>query len=76
MNDEIFYHANDLTEPARTDLGMDVRQGASRLRSKPNGVNNDDVEDQDDDPKKGKEEKTSETNLGAMETDLLQYQFS
>ena len=57
MNDEIFYHENDLTVPARRDLGIDVRQGASGLRSKPNGANNDDVEDHYDDPKNERKRK-------------------
>ena len=29
LNDELFYHAGDLTVPARPDSGMDMRQGPS-----------------------------------------------
>ena len=29
--DELFYHAGDLTVPARPDSGMDMRQGPSGL---------------------------------------------
>ena len=29
VNDELFYHAGDLTVPARLDSGLDMRQGHS-----------------------------------------------
>ena len=30
VNNELFYHAVDLTVPARPDSGKDMRQGTSR----------------------------------------------
>ena len=35
VNDELFYHAGDLTVPARPDLGLDMRQGPSGPGPKP-----------------------------------------
>ena len=54
---------------------MDMRQGPSGPGPKPN-AKDDDVMDQDDDPMEGKEDKMSELDLGALERDLLEYQFS
>ena len=73
VNDELFYHAGDLTVPARPDSGMDMRQGPSGPGPKPD-ANDDDVMDQDDDPMEGKEDKTR--GLDALKRDLLEYQFS
>ena len=56
VNDELFYHAGDLTVPAWPDSGIDMRQGPSRPGPKPD-ANEDDVMDQDDDPMEGKEYK-------------------
>ena len=55
---------------------MNIRQGPSGPGLKPDDVNNDDMEDQDDDPMNGKEEKTSGMDLGSLERDLLKYQLS
>ena len=35
VNDELFYHAEDLTVPARPDSGIDTRQGPSGPEPKP-----------------------------------------
>ena len=56
MNDELLYHAGDLTVPARPDLVMDMRQGPSGPGPKPD-AKDDDVTDQGDDPIEGKEGK-------------------
>ena len=75
VNDELFYHAGDLTVPVRPDSGRDTRQGPSGPKPKPD-TNDDEQMDQDDDHKEGKVEKWSEMDLGALERDLLEYQFS
>ena len=54
---------------------MDMRQGPSGPEPKPD-ARYDDAMDQDDDPLQGKEDKTSGLDLGALERDLLEYQFS
>ena len=61
--------------PVRPDFGMDMRQGplGPGLTS---DANDDDAMDQNDDPMEGKEDKTSALDLGALERDLLEYQFS
>ena len=69
------HHAGDLTVQARPDSGRDMRQGPSGPKPKPD-TNNDEQMDQDDDHMEGKGEKTSEMDLGALERDLLEYQFS
>ena len=74
VNDELFYHAGDLTVPARPDSGMDMRQGPSGPEPKPD-TNDDERMDQDDDHTEGKGEKSGEMDLGALERDLLEYQF-
>ena len=66
VNDELFYHAGDLTVPARPDSGMDQNQ--TRMINE--------LMDQDDDHMKGKGEKSGGLDLGALERDLLEYQFS
>ena len=75
VNDELFYHAGDLTVPARPDSGMDMRQGPSGPGPRPD-TNNYDQMDQDDDPMEGKNDKSSGLDLGALERDLLEYRFS
>ena len=74
VNDELFYHAGDLTVSARPDSGLDTRQGPSGPKSKPD-ANDDELMDQDDDNIGGKAEKSGEMDLGALERDLLEYQF-
>ena len=75
VNDELFYHAGNLTVPARSDSGMDLGQGPSGPGPKPD-AKDDDVTDQGDDPMEGKEDKTSRLDFGALERDLLEYQFN
>ena len=69
VNDEVFYHAEDLTGPAGPDSGMDMRQGSSGPG--PGPKLDDAAEDQDDGPIYGKEEKTNGVDLEAIERDLL-----
>ena len=59
VNDELFYHAGDLTVPARPDSGMDMRQGPSEPKPRPD-TNDDEQMDQDDDHMEGKGEKSGE----------------
>ena len=75
VNDELFYHAGDLTVPARPDSGVDTRQGPSGPGPKPD-ANDDEQMDQDEDDTRGRTERPSETDLGALERDLLEYRFS
>ena len=75
VNDELFYHAGHLTVPARPESGRDMRQGPSRPKPKPD-TNDDEQMDQDVDHMEVKGEKLSEMDLGALERDLLEYQFS
>ena len=77
VNDELFYHAGDMTVPARPDSGIDSRQGPSGPRPKPD-AGDDELMDQDDDDNdtEGKTGKPGETDLGALERDLLEYRFS
>ena len=65
VNDELFYHAGDLTVPARLDSGRDMRQGPSGPKPKPD-KKDDEQMDQDDDHMEGKGEKSSEMDLGAL----------
>ena len=76
MDDELFYSAGDLTVPARPDSGMDTRQVPSGPKSKPDDADEDELMDQDDDPKEGKGKKSCGVDLGALERELLEYQFS
>ena len=71
VNDKLFYHAGDLTVPARPDSVMDMRQGPSGPEPKPD-TNDDERMDQDDDHMEGKGEKSSEMDLGekSSERDL------
>ena len=59
VKDELFHHAGDLTVPARPASGMDMRQGPSGLKPKPD-TNDDERMDQDDDHMEGKGEKSGE----------------
>ena len=56
VNDDLFYHAGDLTVPARPDSGMDMRQGPSGPGPR-SDTNDDEQMDQDDDhmEEKGKQ---------------------
>ena len=73
VNDELFYHAGDMTVPARPDSGTDSRQGPSGPRPKPD-ADDDELMDQDDndDEDGSKTEKPGKTDLGALERDLLE----
>ena len=53
VNDELIYHAGDLTVRARPDSGIDMRQGPSGLGPKPD-PNEDELMDQDDNHVEGK----------------------
>ena len=75
VNDELFYHAGDLTVPARPDSGMDMRQSPSGPGPKPD-TNDDELIDQDDNHLKGKGENSGGLDLGALERDLQEHQFS
>ena len=77
VNDELFYHAGDMTVPARPDSGIDTRQGPSGPKPKPE-AGDDELMDQDnnDNDIEGKTGKPGETDLGALERDLLEYRFS
>ena len=82
IKDQVFYHAGDLMIPARPDSGVDMRQGPSGPRPKPNdggkeGDANKENENQGKgDPMEGKGDKMSEFNLAALERDLLEYDFN
>ena len=77
VNDELFYHAGEMTVPARPDSGIDTRQGLSGPNPKPD-ADDDELMDQDDNDNdiEGKTGKPGETDLGALERDLLEYRFS
>ena len=77
VDDELFYHAGDMTVLARPDSGTDARQGPSGPKPKPD-ADDDELMDQDDndDETGSKTEKPGETDLGALERDLLEYRFS
>ena len=75
VNDELFYHAGDLTVPARPHSGVDTRQGPLGPKPKPD-ANDDELMDQDDDDMREKTGRPGETDLGALERNLLEYRFS
>ena len=75
VNDELFYHAEDLTVPARPDSGMDMRQGPLGPGPRPE-TNDDEQMDQDDEHMEGKVDKSNGLDLGVLERYLLEYQFS
>ena len=76
VNDRLFYHAGDMTVPARPDSGIDSRQGPSGPRPKPDAGDDELMDQDDDDDIEGKTGKPGETDLGALERDLLEYRFS
>ena len=78
VNDELFYHAGDMTVPARPDSGIDTRQGPSGPKPKTDADDDDELMDQDDNDNdiEGKTGKPGETDLGALERTLLEYRFS
>ena len=76
VDDELFYHAGDMTVPARPDSGIDSRQGPSGPRPKPDAGDDELMDQDDDDDIEGKTGKPGETDLGALERDLLEYRFS
>ena len=76
VNDELFYHAGDMTVPARPDSGIDSQQGPSGPRPKPDAGDDELMDQDDDDDTEGKTGKPGETDLGALERDLLEYRFS
>ena len=59
----------------RPDSGMDMRQGPSGPGPRPD-TNDDEQMDEDDDHMEGKGGKSHGLDLGALERDLLEYQFS
>ena len=77
VNDELFYHIGDMTVPARPDSGIDTRRSPSGPKPKPN-ADDDELMDQDDNDNDigGKTGKPGDTDLGALERDLLEYRFS
>ena len=75
VNDELFHHAGDLTVSARPDSGTDMQQSTSGPGLRPD-TNDDEEMDHDDDHKEEKGEKSNGLDLGALERDLLEYQFS
>ena len=64
-----------MTVPARPDSGVDMRQRPSGPKPKPD-TNDHRTMNQDDDHMEGKGEKSCGVDLGALERDLLEYQFS
>ena len=78
VDDELFYHAGDMTVPARPDSGTSAQQGPSGPKPKPDADDDDpmDQDDKDDETGGNKTEKSGETDLGALERDLLEYRFS
>ena len=64
VNDELFYHAGDLTIPAHPDSGMDMRQGPSEPGPRPD-TNDDERMDQDADHMEGKGDNSKGLDLGA-----------
>ena len=76
MNDQVLYHAGDLVIPARPDAGVDMRQGPSGPGPRPDNRGDAIKENHgEDDPMEGKSVKMSEFDLGALERDLLDYDF-
>ena len=74
MNDQVFYHAGDL---ARPDAVVDMLQGPSGPGPRPdNGGDANKENHGEDDPMEGKSDRMSEFDLGALERDLLEYDFN
>ena len=80
ISDQVFYQVGDLTIPARPDSGIEMRQFPSGPGPKPDdrGKKEDaNKENQgEDNPMDDKGEKMSEFDLGALERDLLEYDFN
>ena len=77
MNDQVFYHAGDLAIPARPDAVVDMLQGPSGPGPRPdNGGDANKENHGEDDPMEGKSDRMSEFDLGALERDLLEYDFN
>ena len=66
-HDELFYHAGDMTVPARPDSGIDTRHGPSAPNPKPD-ADDDELMDQDDNDNDigGKTGKPGQTDLGSV----------
>ena len=62
LDEEFFYNAGELTVPTRPDSGMDMRQGPSGPKPKPD-ANDDQLMGQDDDHMEGKGEKSCGEDL-------------
>ena len=75
VNDELFYHAEDLTVLARPESGMEMRHGPTGPGPRQD-TNDDEQMNQDDDHMEGKGCKSNGLDLGALERDLLEYHFS
>ena len=76
VNDELLYHAGDPIVPARPGLGHGYAPGPIGTRTETDDANDDDAENQDDNHMEVREDKTSGLDLGALEKDYLEYQFS
>ena len=77
INEQMFYNAGDLVIPARPDAGVDMRQGPSGPGPRPdNGGDANKENHGEDDPMEGKSDRMSEFDLGALERDLLEYDFN
>ena len=67
----------DLAIPARPDAGVEMRQGPSGAGPRPdNGGDASKENPVEDDPMEGKSDRMSEFDLGALERDLLEYEFN
>ena len=77
LNDQVFYHAGELAIPARPDAGVDMRKDPSGPGPRPdNGGDANKENHGEDDPMEGKSDRMSEFDLGALEIDLLEYDFN
>ena len=80
INDQVFYRAGHLTIPDRLDTGVDMRQRPSGPLPKPdNGGKKEDADkenQEENDPVEVIGDKMSEFDLGALERDLLEYDFN
>ena len=79
INHQVFYRAGDLTIPARPDSGIYMRQEPSGPGPKPDdGGKKEDANKENqghDDPMEGKGDKMSKFDQGALERNLLEYDF-
>ena len=80
INDQMFYQAGDLMILARPDSLVDMHQGPSGPGPKPdNGGKKEDANKKNqgkDESIEGKGDNMSEFDLGAVERDLLEYDFN